>query len=349
MHLLDNSEGLQRQSNFLEDLSGSKYITAGLLDPTAIHNVHIAAGLSGASASGLQVRLATEQSYRTVQNNLLSPTFVQEHVKLVKQQTKSAVVNLMERGISCRPSVFGSGLLVASAGGNKENSGNYDDIEVTQVNAEASQGNGNSASSVFTNVFASVLQGAKLLDINGGAAGGHRLAAVSDPTDEQYMFVKSENRFRHDLDELNRLLGSYNVTNLPLRGGGTQICTEKHRLGGNNNRLIAENKYDLSICILYGANLDRVIRHKIRQGTRSAIRAAWKQEIRRVSLGFPGDWTPNERDELMRTGEVKGYSGEEIHSVHKYPSLLGQASNIRLVRDRLGGSANNDDNDHYHR
>ncbi len=347
MNLLDNSEGFQRDSNFLEDLSGSKYITAGLLDPAAIHKVRMSAGLSGVSASSLEVRLATEQSYLTVQNNLLSPTFVQEHVRLVKQKTKSAaLVNLMERGISCRPSVFGSGLLVASAGSGKEKSGNYDDIEITQVNAEASQSNGNGASSVFTNVFASVLQGAKVLDINGGASG---YSSAVDPTDELYMFVKSENRFRHDLDELNRLLGSYNVTQPPLRGGGTQICTEKRRINGDNRLSIEDHQhYDLSICILYGANLDRVIRYKIRHGTRSAIRAAWKQEIRRVSLGFPGDWTPNERDELMRTGEVKGYSGEEIHSVHKFPSLLGQASNIRLVRDRMGGSVH-DDNDHYHR
>jgi hypothetical protein len=60
---------------------------------------------------------------------------------------------------------------------------------------------------------------------------------------------------------------------------------------------------------------------------------AWHQEVKRVKLGFHGEWSPSERDELLRNGEVSGFIGEEIHSVHKFPSLMGQASNIRFVRE----------------
>ena len=273
-------------------------MTSSLPDPAAVHGVSLPPSLAG--VGGLKVRLASEESYIQAQQNLLSPTFVQNHVSLVKPVR---TVNLMER-ISCRPSVFGSGLLVSSE--------NENGIEVTQINAEVG--------GVFSNVFASVLNGAKVLE-----------GVAVDPTEEQYTFVKNENRLSNDLVELNRLLGSYNVTEVPLRGGGTQICTEKRR-----DSRYPHTQRLFTICILYGANVDRVVRHRIRQGNRAAIRAAWKQEIKLVSLGFPGEWTPLERDELMRTGEVKGYSGEEIHSVHKYPSLLGQASNVRLVKDKIG-------------
>ena len=60
---------------------------------------------------------------------------------------------------------------------------------------------------------------------------------------------------------------------------------------------------------------------------------AWAQELERVKLGFHGLWSASERDELLRSREVRGWRGEEIHSVHKFPALMGQASNIRFVRE----------------
>ena len=71
----------------------------------------------------------------------------------------------------------------------------------------------------------------------------------------------------------------------------------------------------------------------LRQGHRAAVKALWAQEVTRVKLGVHGDWSASERDELLRVGEVRGFTGSEVHSVHKFPRLAGQASNIRFVRE----------------
>ena len=81
------------------------------------------------------------------------------------------------------------------------------------------------------------------------------------------------------------------------------------------------------------AKEERTLRQRLRQGHREAVKALWAQEVARVKLGFHGDWSASERDELLRVGEVRGFTGSEVHSVHKFPRLAGQASNIRFVRE----------------
>lgn len=161
---------------------------------------------------------------------------------------------------------------------------------------------------VFQNVFSSILSGSQILDIE------------SANEAEEYFFIKEENQYLNDLEELERLSGSYNVTKNSQRGGGEQVCVKNSRPR-------------FSICLLYGVREDKVLRQRLRQAHKVAVREAWAQEVERVRLGFHGVWSASERDELMRSGEVRGVRGEEIHSVHKFPGLMGQATNIRFVRE----------------
>jgi hypothetical protein len=161
---------------------------------------------------------------------------------------------------------------------------------------------------VFQSVFSSILNGSEMLNIE------------SPNEVEEYVFMKEPIQYLNDAQELESLSGSYNVTKADVRGGGQQLCVE--------------SKTPASvICILYGAKEERALRQKLRQGHRVADKALLEQEVGRVKLGFHGKWSANERDELLRLGEVRGWTGEEVHSVHKNPGLVGQASNIRFVRE----------------
>ena len=266
----------------LNSVSGATYMTRDMYRPSAVHSTVL-----GRMDTGPQVRLAIQESMDLSRDSLLSPSFLPGQPRLTSSSRR---LDLAPQ-ITSKTSIFGRGMLLSRAGEN---------IVVTLVN-EAANG-------VFQNVFASVLNGAKLLDIE-------------SPTDEEeYYFIREELRYGNDLEELERLSGSFNVSKGSLRGGGREVCVH-----GSNPVF--------TVCTLYGANVDRVTRHKIRQGHRIALKAAWRQEVGRVSMGFHGDWTPSERDELLKNGEVRGYSGEEIHSVHKFPALIGQSSNLRLVRE----------------
>jgi len=162
---------------------------------------------------------------------------------------------------------------------------------------------------VFQSVFSSILSGSEMLNIESGSSEA-----------EEYVFMKDPIQYLNDVEELERLSGSYNISKGSVRGGGEQVCVQSQTPPA-------------AICILYGAKEERALRQRLRQGHREALKALWAQEVTRVKLGFHGEWTASERDELLRVGEVRGFTGVEVHSVHKYPRLVGQASNIRFVRE----------------
>ena len=66
-----------------------------------------------------------------------------------------------------------------------------------------------------------------------------------------------------------------------------------------------------------------------------AVRDAWKMERRLVEITNQGtrDWTPAEIQELLKTGEIKGYQGHHIKSVNKYPQYAGDQRNIEFVTE----------------
>ncbi len=282
----------------IADVMGSAYMTRDLLQPSLIYRTQRS---RPSTAGGPSIRLAAAAVADAARHSFAGLGFLppEQHHRLAETRRR---VELAGR-ISLRPSLLGRGVLLSRLADRR--------VLITLVSeAEA-------ASLPFQSVLASVLNGSELLE------------EVSSPSEggEEFLFLKEEQRYANDLEELQRLSGSYNVSRVGVRGGGEEVCVRGAATGE-----------PFALCLLYGAKSERaVVRQRARSAHRLAVRDAWRQEVERVKLGFHGDWTPSQRDELLRSGEVSGYTGAEIHSVHKFPALLGQAGNIRLVRE--GGGA----------
>jgi hypothetical protein len=273
-------------------------MTRHILQPSLIHNTQ------RASSRGPAIRLAAMAVADQARASFASLGFLppKHHQRLSAARRR---LPLAAR-VSLRPSPLGRGMLLSRLQDRR--------VLITLVSeAEA-------ASLPFQSVLASVLNGSELLE------------EVGSPTEaggEEFLFLKDEQQYANDVENLQRLSGSYNVTRASLRGGGEEVCV---RGGGGSSANGGGEPF--AVCLLYGGKSERaVVRQRLRSAHRLAVREAWRQELERVKLGFYADWTPNQRDELLRSGEVAGYAGVEIHSVHKFPGLMGQASNIRLVRD----------------
>ncbi|HCB15036.1 MAG TPA: hypothetical protein DEP36_15930 [Gammaproteobacteria bacterium] len=66
---------------------------------------------------------------------------------------------------------------------------------------------------------------------------------------------------------------------------------------------------------------------------RSAVRKAWAQEHKLVTMTSRGTrkWTPAEKQQLLKTGKVKGYEGHHINSVKTHPHLAGKPNNVMFL------------------
>ncbi|CAB4065036.1 unnamed protein product [Lepeophtheirus salmonis] len=176
--------------------------------------------------------------------------------------------------IATKSSSFGEGLLLSDVEGR---------ARVTLVDGVRGD--------VVQSVFGSILNASSVLDIS--IAGK-----------EMFYFLKDDDRsFNDDLQELQRLSGSYNVTNEPVRPVGKQnLCSEQ-------------------------------------SARKIAVQRAWIREINRVKSGFIGGvsgtstWSPAERNEIVSKGEVRGYQSVDIFNVHKYPQLIGQSSNVIFLKE----------------
>lgn len=72
-------------------------------------------------------------------------------------------------------------------------------------------------------------------------------------------------------------------------------------------------------------------------GTRqTAVTKAWKYEQAEVQMGGKGtgNFTSQQRQELLETGRVRGAEGHHINNVADHPELQGNPDNIKMVRDR---------------
>ena len=293
--LYEGAEGWRNLLGFdINDVMGSAYMTRHILRPSLIHHTQ------RTTSRGPAIRLAALTVADQARHSFSGLGFLppDQHQRLSEARRR---LNLAGR-VSLRPSLLGRGMLLSRLQDRR--------VLITLVSeAEA-------ASLPFQSVLASVLNGSELVE------------EVGSPTEaggEEFLFVKEEPQYTNDIEELQRLSGSYNVTRASLRGGGEEVCVR----GG-----VQQSAEAFAVCLLYGAKSERaVVRQRMRSAHRLAVRDAWRQEVEKVKLGFHADWTPSERDELLRSGEVAGYAGAEIHSVHKFPGLLGQAGNIRLVRE----------------
>ena len=77
----------------------------------------------------------------------------------------------------------------------------------------------------------------------------------------------------------------------------------------------------------------KVVSKSTKSARSSAVRKAWKNEYNAVKNTGIGsrDWTPWEKEELLRTGKVSGYVGHHMKSVKGYPELAGDPNNIQFL------------------
>lgn len=87
--------------------------------------------------------------------------------------------------------------------------------------------------------------------------------------------------------------------------------------------------------IKYGADPEQERHRILKHAHKRAVERAWEIEKQLVMAGFQGrgDWSKEEKDELISRGTVSGYEGVDIHSVHRYPQLADDPGNVAFTRD----------------
>ncbi|XP_011495587.1 PREDICTED: teneurin-m [Ceratosolen solmsi marchali] len=200
---------------------------------------------------------------------------------LLKLEPKTR--NLLPR-VAHRRAVFGEGILVSRIGGR---------ALVSVVDG---------VNSVVQDVMTSVINNSYFLPLH---------FSVHDQ--DVFYFVKDNAlKIRDDMEELRRLGSMFNVS--------THETTEH---GSGTYKELRLHSADAAVVIRYGADPEQERHRILKHAHKRAVERAWEIEKQLVATGFQGrgDWTKEERDELVSRGIVEGYEGVDIHSVHRYPQL----------------------------
>lgn len=130
-------------------------------------------------------------------------------------------------------------------------------------------------------------------------------------------------KIRDDLEELKRLGGMFNVS--------THDTAD-----GKELRLFSP---DAQISIRYGTEPQQEKHRLLKHAHKRAIERGWETERALLSVGLSGvkgDWTDEEKDELLNRGKIEGYDGSDIHSPQRYPELADDPGNIVFKKDVAG-------------
>nr|XP_015834532.1 PREDICTED: teneurin-m isoform X6 [Tribolium castaneum] len=212
---------------------------------------------------------------------------------LLKMEPKTR--NLLPR-VAYRRSVFGEGVLISRAGSRALVS------VVEGVNG------------VVQDVVTSVFNNSFFLNLH-----------FSILDQDVFYFVKDNVlKIRDDLEELRRLGGMFNVSTHEITDHGATTIKE-----------LRLHNPDAVVIIKYGADPEQETHKILRHAHKRAVERAWELEKQLVAAGFQGrgDWTEEEKEELISHGDVDGYEGVDIHSIHKYPQLADDPGNVAFQRD----------------
>ncbi|XP_031828732.1 teneurin transmembrane protein Ten-m isoform X3 [Nomia melanderi] len=212
---------------------------------------------------------------------------------LLKLEPKTR--NLLPR-VAHRRAVFGEGILVSRVGGR---------ALVSVVDG---------VNSVVQDVVTSVFNNSYFLPLH---------FSVHDQ--DVFYFVKDNAlKIRDDTEELRRLGGMFNVS--------THETTEH---GAGTWKELRLHNPDAAVVIKYGADPEQERHRILKHAHKRAVERAWEIEKQLVMAGFQGrgDWSKEEKDELISRGTVNGYEGVDIHSVHRYPQLADDPGNVAFTRD----------------
>jgi teneurin len=170
-----------------------------------------------------------------------------------------------------------------------------------------------SSNSVVQDVVSSVFNNSHFLDLH-----------FNIHNQDVFYFVKDNvMKLRDDTDELRRLGGMFNVTTHDINEHGNENGKEL-RLHGS----------DAIVIIKYGVDPITERRRILKHAHKRAVDRAWESEKQIVASGAEGSvsWTEDEKEELIQNGEVEAYDGVDIHSIHKYPQLADDPSNVVFQR-----------------
>ncbi|KYN06967.1 Teneurin-3 [Cyphomyrmex costatus] len=212
---------------------------------------------------------------------------------LLKLELKTR--NLLPR-VAHRRAVFGEGILVSRVGGR---------ALVSVVDG---------VNSVVQDVVTSVFNNSYFLPLH---------FSVHDQ--DVFYFVKDNAlKIRDDMEELHRLGSMFNVS--------THETTEH---GAGTWKELRLHNPDAAVVIKYGADPEQERHRILKHAHKRAVERAWEIEKQLVMAGFQGrgDWSKEEKDELVSRGTVDGYEGVDIHSVHRYPQLADDPGNVAFTRD----------------
>ena len=162
--------------------------------------------------------------------------------------------------------------------------------------------------SVVQAVARDLLNGSVLLDVTLPHHRHHTLYLVKEDSS-----VKDE-----DFQQLQRLSGLFNVT--VHEGEHPEV-----RVTGNSASLV----------LMYGVTPSAARHRLLRHVHHRTAEHAWEAERHLVARGGPSlhTWTPEEKEVLLRDGSVPGFTPAELHSVHRFPLLADDASNVVFRRD----------------
>nr|XP_027219710.1 LOW QUALITY PROTEIN: teneurin-m-like [Penaeus vannamei] len=163
--------------------------------------------------------------------------------------------------------------------------------------------------SVVQDVARDVLNGSALLDVTLTHHRHHTL----------YLAKENAALRQDDLQQLQRLSGRFNVTS---RDEG-----EHHEI-----RVVGN---DVSLVLMYGTDAPNARHRLLRHAHRHAVTRAWEMERLLAERGSPTrhEWTVEERGELVSKGSVSGYIAADIHSIHRFPLLADDPTNVVFRRD----------------
>ncbi|XP_021940923.1 teneurin-m isoform X3 [Zootermopsis nevadensis] len=214
---------------------------------------------------------------------------------LLKMEPKTR--NLLPR-VAYRRAVFGEGVLISQVAGRAMVS------VVEGVNG------------VVQDVVTSVFNNSYFLDLH-----------FSLHDQDVFYFVKDNVlKIRDDQEELRRLGGMFNIS--------AHETASEHGVAGGTKELRLHNP-DAAVFIRYGADPEQERHRILKHAHKRAVERAWELERQLVAAGFRGrgDWTEEEKEELILHGDVDGYEGVDIHSIHRYPQLADDPGNVAFRRD----------------
>ncbi|XP_053689276.1 teneurin-m isoform X2 [Sabethes cyaneus] len=212
---------------------------------------------------------------------------------LLKMELKTR--NLLPR-VAYRRGVFGEGVLISRIDGR---------ALVSVVDG---------SNSVVQDVVSSVFNSSYFLDLH-----------FSIHDQDVFYFVKDNiMKLRDDTEELRRLGGMFNVS-----------THEINDHAGSNGKELRLHGPDAVVIIKYGVDPEQERHRILKHAHKRAVERAWELEKQLVAAGFQGrgDWTEEEKEELISHGDVDGWVGVDIHSIHKYPQLADDPGNVAFQRD----------------